>query len=68
MPKYNVTLEERVYYTVQVEARDEDKAVAIAIERWNSSPDPTHDFCGDGVGGEVEVDDVELIEEEANAN
>ncbi|CAB4158758.1 hypothetical protein UFOVP706_28 [uncultured Caudovirales phage] len=63
MPKYNVTLEERVYYTVEVEARDEVKAAAIAIKRWNKSPDPTHDFCGAGTG--VEVDDVELIEEEA---
>jgi hypothetical protein len=64
MPKYTITLEERVRYEVEVEADDEDAAVEAAIEQWNQSPDPTHDFYGFGLG--VEVYSVGTVEEGAN--
>lgn len=57
MANYTVTLKETVFYTVEVEADDEDDARDQAVDLWASSEDPTNDYCGMGQG--VEVDDVE---------
>lgn len=57
MPRYAVTLEETVLYTITVDAEDEEAAKEIAAEEWAQSPDPTHDFCGSGNG--VDVIEVE---------
>jgi hypothetical protein len=63
VPKYTVTLEERVTYTVEVEADDEEQAREDALEQWAHSENPDNDFCGQGLG--VSVDAVERNEEEA---
>lgn len=57
MAKYTVTLKETVFYTIEVEADDEDEAGDAAADIWAQSEDPTGDFNGMGQG--VEVDDVE---------
>lgn len=59
MARFVVTLKETVFYTVDVEAEDEDEAREIAAELWAQSEDPTNDFLGNGQG--VEVDDIEAI-------
>lgn len=53
MPKFLVTLEETVRYTVEVEAETENEANADAVETWNNSEDPFGDFDGSGNGVEV---------------
>lgn len=62
MPKYCVTLEETVTYTVDVEAANREEARESAMEAWAQSPQPDNDFCGDGHG--VTVTDVEITEGE----
>lgn len=51
--KFSVRLEEKVYYSVEVEAVDADQAEEDARELWAQSQDPTHDFCGEGIGVSV---------------
>lgn len=57
MAKFIVNLKETVEYSVEVEAEDEDEASEIARDVWAQSDDPTHDFCGFGLG--VEIENVE---------
>lgn len=57
--KFRVILVEEVTYEVEVEAEDDASAEEAAKKQWEQSEDPTHDFCGQGAG--VEVDDVEKI-------
>lgn len=57
MPKFTVKLKETVFYTVEVEAEDEDEAGEAAADIWAQSEDPNEDFNGMGHG--VEVDGVE---------
>ncbi len=60
MPKFKVTLEETVLYSMEVEAEDEDTASSMAEKLWAQSEDPTKDFHGAGNG--VEAIDVEPAE------
>jgi hypothetical protein len=62
MPKYRVMLKETVVYDVELEAESEQEAMESAPEIWADSEDPTRDFCGSGMG--VEVESVELLEGE----
>lgn len=57
MPKFMVNLKETVFYTVDVEADNEEAAGKAAANIWANSPDPSNDFSGNSQG--VEVDDVE---------
>jgi len=57
MPMYVVTLHETVTYLVEVDAPDEEAAGELAKDLWAQSGDPTLDFCGCGLG--VEVDNCE---------
>lgn len=53
MPKYNVTLEETILYTVVVEAGDKKSACEAACDLWAQSDDPTKEFDGSGNGVEA---------------
>lgn len=59
MPKYSVELVERVTYTVEVEADNEEEARESATEAWAQSDDPDKDFDGGGQGVSV-IDCVEI--------
>lgn len=50
MPKYTVTLQEKVVYYVEVEAPDTEAAENMAEEIWCASEDPFGDFRGYGLG------------------
>jgi hypothetical protein len=53
MPKFYVTMEETVHYTVEVEAANATEAETLGAELWAASEDPTHDFCSSGLGAEA---------------
>jgi hypothetical protein len=44
MPRYMVTLEEVVRYSVEVEAENADEAMVVAPEVWAASEEPDRDF------------------------
>lgn len=62
MPKYRVTLEEKVRYYVDVEAEDDEDASTKAEEIWVQSGDPNNDFAGDGQGVTVKYLAIEGID------
>ncbi len=63
MPKYRVTLEETILYTLEVEAKNQESAREIASDLWAESEDPTKEFHGSGNG--VEAIECELAKGEA---
>jgi hypothetical protein len=65
MPKFRVTMAEAVYYTVEVEAPDEEAAGEEAREVWAQADDPFRDFDGRSDG--CVIDDCEMIEDDAPA-
>lgn len=56
---YRIRLRETVYYTLDVEAGDENEAGDIARETWALSEDPSGDFEGQSEG--VTVNFVEAV-------
>jgi hypothetical protein len=65
MPKYNVTLQENIKYTLTVTADDRDGAEDLALEEWANSEDPTREFEYVAYGAEV-IDIWDAEEEEAS--
>lgn len=57
---YRVRLRETVYYTLDVEAGDENEAGDLAREQWAQSQNPNGDFDGQGDG--VTVNMIEALE------
>lgn len=51
--KFTVSLVEKVYYTVEIEAHTEEDAEEGATALWCQSADPTNDYCGAGNGVEA---------------
>lgn len=53
MPRYTVELEEKVVYSIDVDAKNAIEAEDIAKTQWAASEDPFGDYNGQGFGVEA---------------